>query len=110
MADCASRVSRTPAGQHAAPDYAVIAARAALQREANAVGGSVVESACSLCGAAIHGHVMVDSGEPRTMHAPGIPAHLYVVGFVRNCNCNEPLALIESGLIGAAIIERECAA
>jgi hypothetical protein len=77
-------------------DSALIAARAVLQREAIETGGDYVETVCLLCGADIHGLVLIDADPP-------------IAGYVRSCNCDEPRNITESGLIGAAMTQRSAA-
>ena len=80
-------------------DPAVVAALNVMKREAEQHGGTIAEAPCRACGALVHGHVVTDSGEPCTLSGPGVPAHLYVAAFVRECNCDVPRRDIERDLI-----------
>lgn len=88
-------------------EASVVAARDALRKEADLSGGVVVEAGCRLCEAPAYGHVVTDQGEPESSGGPGVPAVLYVAGFVRSCNCDAPRSEIERDLIVAVATEDE---
>lgn len=88
-------------------DPSVAAARNALRANAGEFGGSVVVAECRACYAPAWGHVVTDPGEPETSNGPGVPAQMYVAGYVRSCNCDVQKSDIERDLIVAAATENE---
>jgi hypothetical protein len=88
---------------------ALVAGITQLRHEVSVSGGWFVMADCRMCGKAAFGRVVIDDGRDRSEHAPAIPRHLYVTGYVRGCNCNVGREQVEAGLV-AGVFEDEVAA